>query len=139
MEFESAGPVLAGGMRGYELVGHGKDRGTGRALVIYQLLLAVPNGFVLVQGRANAVDRDVLLPRMRSAARSVRRRVGPPWMTLTPALSRGARERTGEGYAAPAPGMSPTPRMSTSRGLAPSAAPTTPSRSMRSIMRAARL
>src|SRR5438067_10480446 len=39
----------------------------------------------------------------------------------------------------PEPGISPTGRMSTSRGLAPSAGPTIPSRSMRSIMRAARL
>src|SRR6184192_2489594 len=39
----------------------------------------------------------------------------------------------------PVPGISPTGRMSTSRGLAPSAGPTIPSRSMRSIIRAARL
>ncbi|HYO53743.1 hypothetical protein [Archangium sp.] len=73
VELESAGPVLAGGMRGYELVACGRDRDTGRALFIYQLLLAVPEGFVLVQGRANAVARDALLARMQSAARSVRR------------------------------------------------------------------
>lgn len=73
VELESAGPVLASGMRGYELVAHGTQRDTGRALFIYQLLLAGPEGFVLVQGRASAVARDDLLPRMRSAARSVRR------------------------------------------------------------------
>jgi len=60
-------------MRGYELVAYGKDRYTDRALVIYQLLMAIPEGFLLVQGRANAAAPEDLLPRMRSAARSVRR------------------------------------------------------------------
>src|SRR5438067_13913739 len=39
----------------------------------------------------------------------------------------------------PVPGISPSWRMRTSRGLAPSAGPTIPSRSIRSIIRAARL
>lgn len=73
VEIESAGPVLAGGMRGYELVAYGKDGSSDRTLVIYQLLMAIPEGFLLVQGRANAAAREDLLPRMRSAARSVRR------------------------------------------------------------------
>ena len=53
-------------------------------------------------------------------------------------LFRMASERTRRSLKAPA-SMPPRPRTSTSRGLAPSAGPTTPSRSMRSIMRAARL
>ncbi|MCY1075264.1 hypothetical protein [Archangium lansingense] len=73
VELESAGPVLASGMRGYELVALGRERDTGRALVVYQLLLAGPAGFVLVQGRASAVARNEMLPQMQSAARSVRR------------------------------------------------------------------
>ena len=73
VELESAGPVLVSGMRGYELVAHGTQRDTGRALFIYQLLLAGTDGFVLVQGRASAVAQAEMLPRMRSAARSVRR------------------------------------------------------------------
>ncbi|HYO67620.1 MAG TPA: hypothetical protein VEU33_16210, partial [Archangium sp.] len=67
---ESAGPVLASGMRGYELVAHATQRDTGRALFIYQLLLAGSDGLVLVQGRASAVAQEELLPRMRTAARS---------------------------------------------------------------------
>ncbi|WP_375771447.1 hypothetical protein NR798_11245 [Archangium gephyra] len=73
VELESGGPVLVSGMRGYELVAHGTQRDTGRALFIYQLLLAGTDGFVLVQGRASAVAQESMLPRMRSAARSVRR------------------------------------------------------------------
>lgn len=70
---ESEGPVIAGGMRGYELVAHGRDSHTGRALVVYQLLLSTPSGFVTVQGTASAAQKESLLPRMQSAARSVRR------------------------------------------------------------------
>jgi hypothetical protein len=72
LELESAGPVLARGMRGYELVAHARQRGTARALIIYQLLLSSPDGLILVQGRASAGARDELLPRMQAAARSVR-------------------------------------------------------------------
>jgi hypothetical protein len=73
VELESAGPVLVSGMRGYEQVAEGRERDTGRPLMVYQLLLACPDGFVLVQGRATLDARNALLPRMRSAARSVRR------------------------------------------------------------------
>lgn len=72
VKLESAGPVLTSGMRGYELVAHARERSTARAVIIYQLLLSSPNGFILAQGRASAAARDELLPRMQSAARSMR-------------------------------------------------------------------
>jgi hypothetical protein len=72
VELESGGPVLASGMRGYELVARARERLTSRALIIYQLVLSSPNGFILAQGRGSAAARDELLPRMQSAARSVR-------------------------------------------------------------------
>jgi hypothetical protein len=72
VELESAGPVLMRGMRGYEVVALARERNTARALIIYQLVLSSPNGFILAQGRASAAARDELLPRMQAAARSVR-------------------------------------------------------------------
>ena len=53
-------------------------------------------------------------------------------LAMAPALRAGAWPRPGAGHLADRP-------ISTSRGLAPSAGPTSPSRSMRSIIRAARL
>jgi hypothetical protein len=63
-------PVLVRGMRGHEVVASGGDA-AGRALFVYLLVVAGPQGPVLVQGRGAAEAREEELPRLQAAARSV--------------------------------------------------------------------
>jgi hypothetical protein len=65
--------VSVDGLEGHELVARARDRETGADVVLYQLLLRKPDGYLLVQGRAPAAERERYLPQFQASARGLKR------------------------------------------------------------------
>lgn len=67
------GTTTIDGIAGYEIVAEAKDAASGRGVSLYQVVLPVADGYVLMQGLVAPARAAVMLPEFRKVAQTFRR------------------------------------------------------------------
>lgn len=67
------GPTTIDGASGYEIVADAKDVSNGRSVSVYQVVLPVGDGYVLMQGLVAPARATVMVPEFRRVAQTFRR------------------------------------------------------------------
>lgn len=67
------GPTTIDGTAGYEIVAEGKDAANGRGVSLYQVVLPLDDGYVLMQGLVAPARAPVMVPEFRKVAQTFRR------------------------------------------------------------------
>jgi hypothetical protein len=77
LTIESSALLTVDGLKGHEVVAHGKDSATQRDFTLYHVLLLDEGRYFLLQGRVGGEDRATYLEHFKTAVRSFQRVSSP--------------------------------------------------------------